>query len=279
MPLAEVNNVTINYRIDDFTDPWRDAASVKTILMHHAYLRGLESLTGWVPILARAYRVVRFDSRGFGGSSAPPAPFDMTLNQLAADALGLMDYLNIEQVHFVGVSSGGIAGQLLAVSNPTRLLSLTLCDSPHRLNDAIRQKMSAGEVSPSVAIEKLGFAAWRERTINLTLDPTLIDPRMTAWQKEQQAKVPLHINISQQRSLETADTASILENIRCPTLLIGGDRSAFVPLDMLIFMAGQVPQAQVRIFPGVDSTLSVMRPEDCARAVLDFLVALDSRSS
>lgn len=278
MPLAPVNGVELNYRIDDLTLPWIDKSEVKYILTHHAYFRGLESLTGWVPTLARHYRVVRFDSRGFGGSSAPPEPFEMTIPTLSQDALALMDHLGVEKFHFLGMNSGGIAGQILAAEHPHRVLSLTLCDTPHRLNDPIRKRLSLGFGSISGAIRQLGFKEWRSRTLNSTLNPAQIDPRMTAWQVAMQERVPLHINIAQQKSLEESDTAPILKDIRCPTLLIGGDRSEFMPLEMITFMMREIPDAQAKIFPGVGSTVGITRAEECAGVMLDFLRQIDGKA-
>jgi 3-oxoadipate enol-lactonase len=277
MPTAQINDTTINFQVDDFTDPWRNRSSVKTIFLHHAFLRGLDSLTGWIPRLARHYRVVRIDSRGFGGSSAPPPPFEMTMQQLADDALGLLDYLEIERVHYVGVSSGGIAGQMLAATRPDRIESLTLCDSPHKLNQAVKAKLSLGERSISDAMRKYGFNEWRRRTLDSTLDPNRLDPRIGQWQLERQYLVPEHVSISQEASLEVSDTASILRDIHCPTLLIGGDRSVFVPLEMLIYMAGQIPDSRVHVFPNVGSTLSMTYADPCAKSTFEFLQTLDER--
>jgi pimeloyl-ACP methyl ester carboxylesterase len=277
MPLASVNGIQIKYEIDDFTDPWLDKSSVPTVLMHHAFFRGLTSLAGWVPRLAKHYRVIRYDSCGFGGSSARPLPFSMTMEQLAEDARGLMDYLEIAKVHFMGVSSGGIAGQILAASHPDRVISLTLCDSPHKLNEEVKLKLSAGESSPSAAIRKFGILGWREKTMESTLDPKKVDRRMMDWQVEQQIKVPLHICASMEQSLETADTTGILEKIRCPTLIMGGDRSVFTPLEMLVFMARRIPSCRLQVFPGIGSTLSVTHGEACSASVLEFITEVDRR--
>jgi 3-oxoadipate enol-lactonase len=75
--------------------------------------------------LAQSYRVIRFDARGHGQTEATDD--DYSLDLLAEDALSLLDALGIEKVHFVGLSLGGMIGQLLAVRAPHRLLSLVLC--------------------------------------------------------------------------------------------------------------------------------------------------------
>jgi hypothetical protein len=90
-------------------------------------------LTMWDPqfdALTRRHRLLRYDTRGHGGSDAPGGEY--SLSQLAKDACGLLDALGIERVHFVGLSMGGMIGQMLALETPDRLLSLVLCDTTSR---------------------------------------------------------------------------------------------------------------------------------------------------
>lgn len=80
---------------------------------------------------AGRWRVVRHDARGHGQSGAPAGPY--TIEQLAADALAVMDGLGIARFHLCGLSLGGTLGQWLALEAPGRLLSLALCDTAARL--------------------------------------------------------------------------------------------------------------------------------------------------
>ena len=68
------------------------------------------------------YRVLRFDTRGHGQTSAPAGAY--TLDQLADDLKGLLDGLGIEQTHFVGLSMGGMIGQIFALKHPAMVQSL-----------------------------------------------------------------------------------------------------------------------------------------------------------
>ncbi|TFG59401.1 MAG: alpha/beta fold hydrolase [Spirochaetales bacterium] len=77
------------------------------------------------------YRALRYDSRGHGRSAVPAGPYSMEM--LTADAVGLMDYLGFEKVHFCGLSKGGMVGQMLGTYHKDRLLSLTLCDTAAHL--------------------------------------------------------------------------------------------------------------------------------------------------
>lgn len=83
-----------------------------------------------VPSLAEHFRVVRYDTRGHGGSDAPSGPY--SFDRLGHDVLELIDSLGIERAHFCGLSLGGFIGQWLGAHAPDRLNRLVLANtSPH----------------------------------------------------------------------------------------------------------------------------------------------------
>src|SRR5512139_3105508 len=88
------------------------------------------SLVNWnlqMDALEPHFRVLRYDTRGHGGTEAPPGPY--TLDLLARDLTGLLDALKFDKVHFVGLSMGGMIGQCLALYHRPLLRSLVLCDT------------------------------------------------------------------------------------------------------------------------------------------------------
>lgn len=85
-----------------------------------------------IPEFAKRYRVLLFDTRGHGQSSAPkvgPNGAGYAFDDLAADAEGLLTSLGIDHPHFVGLSMGGMLGQAFALKYPNRLRSLVIADS------------------------------------------------------------------------------------------------------------------------------------------------------
>ncbi|PKA45243.1 3-oxoadipate enol-lactonase [Rhizobium sullae] len=78
-----------------------------------------------IPELSRHFRILRYDRRGHGMSSTTPAPY--ALSDLGGDAVALLDALNIEQVHFCGLSIGGLTGQWLGIHAGKRLGKIALC--------------------------------------------------------------------------------------------------------------------------------------------------------
>src|SRR5205085_6342331 len=92
-------DLNLHYEVDDFTDPWHRP---DTILMLHGNAESGLAWYGWVPALARQYRVVRPDMRGFGQSTPMPRDYPWTLDRLIDDFCLLMDNLRIDRFHLVG---------------------------------------------------------------------------------------------------------------------------------------------------------------------------------
>ena len=112
---TEANGIQINYELSG-----RDGAPV--VMLSHSLA---SSLVMWHPqldSLESKFKVLRFDTRGHGDSDAPEGKY--TLELLAADAVALMDALEIDAVHFVGLSMGGMIGQNLALDHGDRLADI-----------------------------------------------------------------------------------------------------------------------------------------------------------
>lgn len=105
---------------------WDGPADAPVVLLGNSLMASMAMWNAQLPALA-GYRVLRMDSRGHGASPATPAPYTLAL--LADDVIGLLDALSVQRVHFVGLSLGGMVGQVLGARHGKRLLSLALCDT------------------------------------------------------------------------------------------------------------------------------------------------------
>jgi len=97
------------------------------VLMAHSLGCNLSMWDPQLPLLEPDYKVVRLDMRGHGQSDVPPGPY--TLEELADDVIAVMDNLNIDKAHWVGLSVGGMIGQSLLLRFPERFISATLSDT------------------------------------------------------------------------------------------------------------------------------------------------------
>ena len=104
-----------------------------------------------IPRLTRHFRVLRHDARGHGRSDAPPAPY--SLDRLGHDVVELLDALELQRVHFLGLSLGGFVAQWLGVHVPARIDRLILSNTaawlgpPRQWNDAIAAVMARPDMS------------------------------------------------------------------------------------------------------------------------------------
>src|SRR5262249_17134615 len=108
--------------------------------------------TAWmfqVPDFEKHYRTIVFDNRGVGPTTKPPGPSTIpptppgpyTIHEMADDAAGLLDALDVRRAHVVGVSMGGMIAQELALRHPERVQSLVLaCTFPEPDADIERQR-------------------------------------------------------------------------------------------------------------------------------------------
>lgn len=120
MAQVKVNGIHINYELSGPQDG-------PVVVLSHSLGSSLIMWEPQVKPLETRFRVLRYDTRGHGQSDAPAGAY--TLEQLMEDAVGLLDRLGIDIVHWVGLSMGGMIGLCLALNHPGRLRTLALCDT------------------------------------------------------------------------------------------------------------------------------------------------------
>jgi 3-oxoadipate enol-lactonase len=115
-----VNGIAVNYCLEG-------PATAPVVMFGNGLATGTAMWEPQAAQFARRFRVLRYDVRGHGTTEATPPPY--TLEQLADDAVDLLDRLGIDKVAYVGLSLGGMIGQALAVRHPNRVGTLVLCDT------------------------------------------------------------------------------------------------------------------------------------------------------
>jgi 3-oxoadipate enol-lactonase len=119
-----VNGLRVNYILEG-------PASGPVITMSNSLASNLSMWDPQMPVLTSRYRVLRYDTRGHGGTEATAGPY--ALDDLAEDVRSLLQALGITRTHFIGLSMGGMIGQILALKYPQTLQSLVLCDTMSRV--------------------------------------------------------------------------------------------------------------------------------------------------
>lgn len=247
------------YTVDDFTDPW---TTPETVVMHHGMAKNHRLWYAWVPVIARHYRVIRYDMRGMGQSAVPEPGYPWSVDNFAQDLLHFLDALDLERVHLIGETVGGSIGMRFATLHQERLLSLTACTSPVSFDDPHHQESAE-------LIEREGVAAWVESTIGRRLDPEMVSPDYIRWYAAQMSATPASVVGGFQRNAG-GDLRPLLGSVQTPVLILAAARLREEVLGDFRDAADYFPNGRRVVFPGVNGFVQHILPTPCARAWLDF---------
>ena len=221
MPTASVNGIEINYALEGEGD--------ETIVLVNGLADDLET---WVfqmeDLLGAGYRVLRFDNRGVGTSSAPPGPY--TTRLFAEDTKALVDSLGLTDFHMLGVSMGGMIAQEYAIAHGGDLRSLTL---------------ACTYGAPGPFCSRM-FSMWADLAPVLGVPFVMRDVTLWAFtvpffeQREDELREfeaamadlpqPLDAYLAQLSSIQTHDATGRLGSITTPTLVIAGEEDILIPV-------------------------------------------------
>jgi 3-oxoadipate enol-lactonase/4-carboxymuconolactone decarboxylase len=252
-------SVEVHHRLDG-----PDGAPV--VMFANSLGTTLEMWDPQVAALEHRYRILRFDMRGHGRSPAPPGPY--TVDELADDALALLDRLGVARVGFCGLSLGGTVGMTLAVRAPERLERLVLCCTALEFGPPEQWH----ERAATVRSEGLGAIApaGMERWFTPTADPALV-ARFDAMLRSQ----PADGYAACCEALAAWDGRGTLSEVRLPALTIAGDDDPVTPPAKLEAIRAELPGASDHIVPGARHMANSERPHDFTRALAAFLAEGD----
>jgi len=288
MPRVDANGIEIEY--ESF-----GSASRETILL----IMGLGSqLTMWPmeliqTLVASGYRVIRYDNRDCGlstrmerfalpemsevfaawGRGHAPAPY--ALDDMAADAIGLMDALGIKQAHIVGASMGGMIAQLLAALYPERVLSLTSIMSSTgnpMLPSGTPQALSV-LMRPSPSRHNMAAVVEHNMKAYLTIASPAYPPDEAALRKLVEANAarayyPKGILRHLAAVMTNGDRRPRLRNIKVPTVVLHGADDPLIPVEGGKDTAANIEGAELRIIPGMGHDIPLALVPQFADAIL-----------
>jgi 3-oxoadipate enol-lactonase len=209
------------------------------LILSHALGTNLTLWDHQVELLQRSFRILRYDSRGHGQSSANQGAY--TISMLASDVLMLLDELGVARAHFCGISMGGLVGQYLAVYHPERIGNLVLSNTaakigtPAKYDRRIREVKNAG--MPAVVDEVLeGWFSNRFRAQHPSIVASLADAlKRTAPEG--------YIGCCQ--AIRDADLSEDVERIKAPTLIVAGTEDQATTLAASQFLHEKIHGSQL----------------------------------
>lgn len=215
MSVLDLPTHRLHYRIDGDTGPW--------LLLCNSLGTDLHMWDAQATALSRHLRVLRYDRRGHGASSAPPPPY--TLAELGGDALALLDALGIERAHFCGLSIGGLVGQWLGIHAGERIDRLVVCATAARIGTADSWNTRIDQVRADGLAPLVAATADRWFTPGfVAAHPGLVDAILARF-----AEVSAEAYIGCCAALAGADLRGDIARIERPLLAVSGDDDPVCP--------------------------------------------------
>ena len=228
--------------------------------MMHGFARNALFWNRWVPTISETHRVYRPDLLGCGLSDQPPSGYHYTPETIGAQIMTVLDALALSRVHWIGESSGGLIGLLLAAAYPDRFASLILCNTPSRIPDRIKRIYALDQANAAEAMRVHGVGECCRQTLSYRLDTDRADAALQNWVVREMDRTPPQIAAAMHECFEGVDTVGILPSIRAPVLLLSGDKSQISSAQMQTF-ADALPDARTEMFAGYGHGVNLLQPE------------------
>lgn len=263
MSVIQVNGIDLYYNI-------QGSSANEPLLLIAGFDSDSSTWAAMMRSLVQQYRVIRFDNRGIGQSSAPDSAY--SIKQMAADAVALLEYLNISQVHVAGHSMGGQIAQELTLAHPEKIQSLILLSSwakgDSKFNSLIELFGDLTQKLEGILYQKV-LLPWLF-TDALYSTPGTMEQLIHLIEDYPFPPTP-HGLYHQSRAIVGSDTSDRLANIHCPTLVMVGKDDILTPVRFSEELAQGIPNAELVILKQGGHAFVVESADTVAKVMLDFL--------
>lgn len=249
---------------------WRAHGHGEPVLMIMGFMGSGRAWRRLLPHIAAGHTAIAMDNRGTGDSDRPGGRW--TMDDLAGDALAVLDATGLESAHVVGASMGGMIAQHLALTAPERVRSLSLCcTSPVGSNGAPPWRMVASIalrplVGPGRTFPLIAPLLYAERTRRERPERMREDLRLRL-----EEATPLGTVRGQLAAIAGHDTRARLAELKMPVLVVHGEEDRLVPPARARELAERIPGARLVLIPECGHVLTTDAEEEAAGALLGFL--------
>jgi 3-oxoadipate enol-lactonase len=253
---AKVNGIEINYELHGKEGaPW--------LVLSHSLACSVRMWDPQVEAFKDRYRILNYDMRGHGATSAPPGPY--SLDMLADDVLGLAKSLKVEKARYCGLSIGGMIGQTIAIRGGGPFERMVLADTTHtQPPEAIKQWEDRIRIA-----QTQGMAALFESTMELWFTAPF---RATPPAKRIAGLIsstPAAGYIGCGQAIMKLNTTARLKDIRLPVLAITGEQDGAAAGTR--YIGEHIPGAKFVNIAQAAHIANVEQPEAFNRALREFL--------
>ncbi len=254
---VDVDGGRLRYRLDG-------AANAPVLVLSNSLGTNLSMWEPQMGELTRAFRVLRYDTRGHGESSVTPGPY--SIERLGRDVVALLDRLAIDRAHFCGLSLGGMTGMWLAIHAPTRVTRLALCNTAARMPPADLWNTRIEQVRAG------GMEAIVEATLARWFTPAFFaqSPVIAASIRAMLLACPANGYSACCAAIRDMDQREAITGISALTLVIAGSHDPSTPPADGRFIAERIAGARYVELPAAHLSNIEAAPEFTA-ALLNFL--------
>jgi len=266
MPMINVNNVDIYYE-----DSAPEDKQKPVMVFAHGLLWNTRMYDKQVEYFKSGCRCIAFDFRGQGQSEITKSGYDM--ETLTEDTLALLDALDIDKCHFLGLSMGGFVAQRIALKRPELLLSLTLLETSADPEDPknvpqYRKLMKA--------IRWLGMKRVSQKVMPIMFGSSFLNDKSRkadrrAWLTMLQGNRKGGVVKATTGVIERSGTYDQLGEISTPTLIIVGDEDVATPYSKAERMHFAIKGSKLAVIKGAGHTATVEEPEQVNKVINTFL--------
>jgi pimeloyl-ACP methyl ester carboxylesterase len=242
--------------------------------------------SGWllqVPEFAKRHRTIVFDNRGVGRSTKPTGAY--TIHEMADDAAGLLDHLDVDQAHVLGLSMGGMIAQELVLRHPHRVRRLVLAATFPEPDVATEEQRKILFTQMGGSITEAGemridFTAMNpmlffQNMLPLVFSPAFIQnelPKLVQlFSGSLQYGFSIEAILGQMQAIMAHKATDRLAQIAAPTLVLTGDADRLISPANSDVLAKRIPGAKLVQVPGGTHGFNFEKPDVFNRTVLDFL--------
>ena len=256
MQVLDTGEVRLHYRVDGPDDG-------APIVFSNSLGTDLRLWDKVIPLLPAGLRIIRYDKRGHGLSTCPPAPYAM--GALVKDVERLLDHLEVKDCMFVGLSIGGMIAQALAVKRLDLIRAVVLSNTAAKIGtpeiwaDRIAAVQQGGVESLADAV----MERWFSKNFRAT-------PELELW-RNMLVRTPDDGYAGCSAAISGTDLITPTSGLRLPCLGIAGSEDGSTPPDMVRETTDLIPGSQFHLIRKAGHLPCVEQPQEFAQVLGEFL--------
>ena len=268
MPKIRANGIELYYEL-------HGPAGADALVLSNGVLMSTGSWVYQVPAFSKQYRVLLYDCRGQWQSDHPKEPYSM--EQHADDLAALLDALNINKAHLLGISYGAELSLAFALKYPERARSLLLSSTVSHVEPTLRSIIQMWiEAAKRKDAEMFYCVTY---PFNFAESWIVANPQLLAQARTRYETLDFDAVVNLCEAFQKLNITSELHHIKTPTLLMVGEQDALKPRHYADIIAREMPHAEYVIIPGSGHALCWEKWQVFNSLVLGFLATQGKEKS